>query len=217
MMTPGPYLELIGVPVEGSQRRDVLDSPFGLNGLVLASGDADRTFEQLSAAGLSVGRPHTFSRPVTIEGVTAEARFRTVRFPVATFAAGRVYHCEHLTPAFVWHEPWLHHPNGFVGIDALRVASPEPEREAGRYAAACGSRAEPRDGGWRIPLGDARLDFVPGPEPRFLSLGLRFADLAAIEARAAALPGARWVGTGPGEADLHLVAFDLRLRCGVAR
>ena len=217
MMTPGPYLELIGVPVEGLRRRDVLDSPFGLNGLVLASRDADRTFEQLGAAGLCVGQPHTFSRPVTIEGVTEDALFRTVRLPVATFAAGRVYHCEHLTPERVWHEPWLHHSNGFEGIDALRIADPEPEWEARRYAAACGSRAEARDGGWRISLGDAHLDVVPGPEPRFLGLGLRFADLAALEARAAALPDARWDRTGQGEADLHLAAFDLHLRCGVAR
>ncbi len=217
MMTRGPYLELIGVPAEGLQRQDVLDSPFGLNGLVLASRDADRTFERLSAAGLNVGRPSAFSRPVTIDGRTQDARFRTVRLPVATFAASRVYHCEHLTPGLVWHEPWLDHPNGFSGIDALRIASPHPERDAGRYAAACGSPAEPWSGGWRVPLGDAHLDVVPGSEARFLSLGLRFADLAAIGARAAVLPAVRWVEAGPGEADLHLPSFDVRLRCGIAR
>ena len=217
MMTRGPYLELIGVPAEGPQRQDVLDSPSGLNGLVLASRDADRTFAELSAAGLTVGRPDTFSRPVTIDGRTADARFRTVRLPTATFAAGRVYHCEHLTPGLVWHEPWLNHPNGFTGIDALRIASPAPEADARCYAAACGSRAEAWSGGWRIPLGDAHLDLVPGPAPRFLDLGLRFADLAAIEARAAVLPEARWEGTGADEAELRLPSFDVRLRCALAR
>ncbi len=216
MMTPGAYIELIGVPAEGPQRRDVLDSPAGLNGLVLASRDADRTFEALRATGLGVGAPDAFSRPVTIDGRTADARFRTVRFPTATFAAGRVYHCQHLTPDLVWHGPWLDHPNGFTAIDALRVADPHPKREAARYAAACRSRAEAWDGGWRIPIGEAHLDLVPGPEARFLSLGLRFADLVAIEARASAVPGARWVDLGTGEADLHLPAFGLHLRCRVA-
>ena len=42
MMTPGGYLELVGVPPEGKQRQEVLDSPFGLNGLVLKSDDAKR-------------------------------------------------------------------------------------------------------------------------------------------------------------------------------
>ena len=217
MMTSGPYLELIGVPEVGPQRRDVLDTPLGLNGVVLATPDADLTFAALSAAGLAVDQPDAFSRPVTIEGRTAEARFRTVRLPAATFAAARVYHCQHLTPELVWHEPWLAHPNGFRGIEALRIASPEPERDAGRYATACGSRTEAREDGWRIPLGDAHLAIVPGPAARFVSLGLCFADLDDIEARAAAFQEARWMWVGEEQADLHLPSFDLCLRCRLVR
>ena len=51
MMTPGAYLELVGVPDTGRQRQEVLDSPFGLNGLVLRTFDADATRDRLAASG----------------------------------------------------------------------------------------------------------------------------------------------------------------------
>ena len=213
MMTPGAYLELVGVPETGLQRQDVLESPFGLNGLVLASRDAAATFAELSAAGLPIESPVAFFRPVTIDGRIEEARFRTVRFPTDTFPAGRVYYCEHLTPDLVWHEPWLTHPNGFCGIDGLRVASPDPEADAARFAAACRTQAERSQDGWRIPLGNADLHVVAGPKPCFLDLALRFRTLAEIEALAELLPAAQWTRTGPDEANVFLPALDLRLRC----
>ncbi|MGT2489324.1 VOC family protein [Methylobacterium oryzae CBMB20] len=98
MMTAGPYLELVGLPETGPQRQDVLDSPFGLNGLVVASRDADATHARLAAAGLAAGPPVAFTRPVTVDGREAAARFRTVRVPADRFPAGRLYHCEHLDP-----------------------------------------------------------------------------------------------------------------------
>ena len=212
VMTPGAYLELVGVPDEGPQRRDVLDSPFGLNGLVLATDDADATFTELAAAGLPAGRPDAFSRPVTIGGRTEPAMFRTVRLPTDTFAAGRVYHCQHLTPELVWHEPWTHHPNGLLAIDGIRVASSDPKREAPRFAAACRSRAEPHGGGWRVALGAAHLDIVAGP-PRFLDLALRFAALDELAGRASTLPDVAWTAWGTREAELVLSRLDVRLRC----
>ena len=213
MMTPGAYLELVGVPETGLQRRDVLESPFGLNGLVLASRDAAATFAKLSAEGLPVEPPVAFFRPVTIDDRTEEAKFRTVRFPTDMFPAGRVYYCEHLTPDLVWHEPWLTHPNGFCDIGGLRVASPNPEADASRFASACRAKAGRSPDGWRIPLGNADLHVVAGPKPCFLDLALRFTTLAEIEARAEASPAAQWTRTGPDKADLFLPSLDLRLRC----
>ena len=217
MMTPGPYLELVGVPETGPQRQDVLDSPFGLNGLVLASHDADETFARLSAAGLPVGPPMAFSRPVTLESRTEEARFRTVRLPVHLFPAGRIYHCEHLTPELVWREPWFVHPNGFRGIGALMVASPAPETEVPRYAAACATTAESAGDGWRIRLGESVVEIGSGSVARFTGLALDFTDLAVIETRADAMPNAHWERLSPEEADLELPDFELRLRCRTVR
>ena len=131
MMTAGPYLELVGLPETGPQRQDVLDSPFGLNGLVVASRDADATHARLAAAGLAAGPTVAFTRPVTVDGREDTARFRTVRVPVDRFPAGRLYHCEHLTPDLVWRPEWLDHPNGFSGIHALTIESPASASGAG--------------------------------------------------------------------------------------
>ena len=217
MMTPGPYLELVGVPDDGAQRQDVLDSPYGLNGLVLASDDADETFAQLSAAGLPVGPPVLFSRPVTLGDRTEEARFRTVRLPTSLFPAGRVYHCQHLTPDLVWREPWFAHPNGFCGIGGVTVASPEPETEVPRYAAACGAAAERAGAAWTFRRGETRVTIAPGPGARCAGLVLHFADLTALEARARAVPDADWTRLSSDEAKLALPEFQLTLRCRSAR
>ncbi|KTS12576.1 hypothetical protein SB2_10240 [Methylobacterium radiotolerans] len=216
MMTAGPYLELVGVPETGPQRQDVLDSPFGLNGLVVASRDADATQARLAALGLAAGPPVAFSRPVTVDGREAAARFRTVRVPADRFPAGRLYHCEHLTPDLVWRPEWLDHPNGFSGIDALTIESPAPEADAALYAAATGTAAEAAGDGWTLRLGETRVAIVPGPAARFAALTLRFRGLDALEARAVALPEAAWVRHGPEAATLTLPAFDLRLPCRAA-
>jgi hypothetical protein len=215
MMAPGAYLELVGLPETGPQRQELKDSPFGLNGLVVASGDADATHARLAGAGFDVGSPVAFSRPVTLDGGEAEARFRTVRLPGGLFPAGRVYHCEHLTPDLVWRPEWFAHPNGFAGLDGVTVESPTPEAEAHLYAAACIATAEPGDGRWRIPLGDASITVVPGARARFVTLALRFAELDGIEARARALPGAEWIRRGPEMGELTLPAFGLHLQCRV--
>lgn len=216
MMTPGPYLELVGVPETGPQRQDVLDSPFGLNGLVVASRDADATHARLAAAGLAAGPPVAFSRPVTVDGREEAARFRTVRVPADRFPAGRLYHCEHLTPDLVWRPEWLDHPNGFSGIDALTIESPAATADARLYATVSGAPAEAVDDAWILRLGETRIAIVPGPAARFGALALRFRGLDALETRAAALPEATWVRHGPDTAELTLPAFGLRLPCWAA-
>ncbi len=216
MMTPGPYLELVGVPEEGLQRQDVLDSPFGLNGLVMRSDDAVATHAGLRAAGFRAAPPAAFSRPVAIDGVEQQARFRTVRLPADLFPAGRVYFCEHLTPDYVWRTQWLSHPNAFQGIDAIVVASADPADEARRYARVCAAVAEQHGDAWQVRLGSFTIRLVRGQRPRFLSLGLRFTDLDELRRRARALPDVAWEADGACAALLTLPALDLALECRCA-
>lgn len=217
MMTPGAYLELVGVPDTGRQRQEVLDSPFGLNGLVLRTFDADATRDTLAAAGFAPTGPVAFSRPVEVDGVEHDARFRTVRLPPETFPAGRVYFCEHLTPELVWRDEWMTHPNGFCAIDAFTIASPHPEAEARRLASAFASVAEPDGAGWRVPLDDADVRVVPGDKAAFRTATLRFSSLDDIAARANALRDARWEALDPDAGVLSLPAFDLNLTCRSSR
>src|SRR3954470_2756074 len=73
------YLELIAVPKGAtSGRLDLLDFPFGLNGLVFGSEDSTVTYNELSKAGVPVEPPVEFTRPVNVAGKPHHARFRTV-------------------------------------------------------------------------------------------------------------------------------------------
>ncbi|MFD1332288.1 VOC family protein [Methylopila musalis] len=218
MMADGAYLELVGVPAEGRQRQDVLDSPFGLNGLVLKTDDADETHARLARTGLAPAEPVAFSRPVTIDGVETEARFRTVRLAPGRFPAGRVYFCQHLTPELVWRPEWLGHPNRFLGLSRVEVTSAAPATDAAAYAVAANATAEQTCGDLRVTLPDFVIDVVPGDRARFATLELVFDGLDAIGERARATPGAEWSETRTGSgAKLALPAFDLVLACRSAR
>jgi hypothetical protein len=216
MMTSGPYLELVGVPEEKPWRQDVIDSPFGLNGLVLRAEDADATFAGLREAGLAAAPPMAFARPVTVDKNSHDARFRTVRLPTDTFPAGRVYYCEHLTPELVWRREWLDHPNGFKGIDRLFVASRDPARDAGLYALASGGVANREGEGWLVRLGAFTVAIVPGAVPRFTSLGLVFETLDVLEQRALTRAAALWERHDAARARLTLPALALTLDCASA-
>src|SRR5271169_2460947 len=76
----GHYLELIGLPSGADVlRRDLLESPRGLNGLLFRSDDIDTSLSMVRDSGLSMLEPQSFSRPVEIDGIEQLARFRTIR------------------------------------------------------------------------------------------------------------------------------------------
>jgi hypothetical protein len=130
------YLELIGLPLGTERlRQEVLASPVGIDGLVLASPDADVTHDALRAQGFQVQPVQAFSRPVDVDGSQHDARFRTVRLVPGQLAAGRVYFCEQQTPELVWRPEWMAHANGVTGLAGLVVVGAEPAALALRYAA----------------------------------------------------------------------------------
>lgn len=213
MVAPGAYLELVGVPDEGKQRQEVLDSPFGLSGLVFKTEDADATYARLVEAGLAPSAPVAFSRPVEIDGAASDAKFRTVKVPADLFPAGRVYFCEHLTPELVWREEWLDHPNGFRGFDRIEVTSPAPLADADCYAAAIGRPA--LDGGpLQIVTEDGfRIDIVRAEASRFARLGLTFRGLDRIGQAAAATSGVTWTRAADGLGLLAIPSLELSIEC----
>jgi Glyoxalase-like domain len=157
MMFEGHYLELVGLPTgTDTLRKDVLESPRGLNGLVFQADDIDNCLGKLRDSGLAMLEPQSFSRPVTIDGVEHLARFRTVRTAPELFEAGRVYYCQHYAPELVWHRPWMSHPNGCQGLSELVVVSTDIETDVARYAKAAQAGAQ-RLGGeaWTIELADS--------------------------------------------------------------
>jgi hypothetical protein len=157
MVFEGGYLELVGLPL-GTEilRRDVLESPLGLNGLVFQAKEVDAIIGQLRDSGLAMLEPQDFSRPAIMDGVEQLVRFRTTRTAPELFAAGRVYYCQHYTPELVWRREWMTHANGCKGLSELVVVSDTMETDASRYAKAAQASAEQHESDvWTIDLIDA--------------------------------------------------------------
>jgi hypothetical protein len=169
MMFEGHYLELVGLP-SGTDvlRKEVLESPLGLNGLVFQTDDAEACASRLRASGLAMQEPQSFSRPVTIDGVEQLARFRTTRTAPELFEAGRVYYCQHDTPELVWRPQWMAHANGCDGLSELVVVTTTLDTDVSRYAKAAQAPAQNHESDvWTIDLVDAfRITLMPPPRYR---------------------------------------------------
>ena len=162
------YLELIAVPKGATTgRMDLLDFPFGLNGLVFGSEDSAVTYDALSKVGVPVDPPVEFTRPVKVEGKEHDARFRTVRMKAGVVPYGRVYYCHHFTRDLVWRDEWRHHANGTVAVVRALIVEPDPAAGAKLYADMFGVEAV-RDikGGKSVVIGNSRFDIVTEAELR---------------------------------------------------
>lgn len=152
------YLELIGLdPSNPNPRKELLDWPVGLNGLVYGSDDIDATAARLRSARLPVLEPKAFSREVEIEGVTGEARFRTVHLDPGYFAASRFYFCEHQTPQLVWHPAFMSHPNSARCLKRLAIVADDFEAQAQSFTRVLGLRPDPDARVWSR---GTRIDFM---------------------------------------------------------
>ena len=138
MMFGTDYLELIGLPREAqgqtTGRPDVAAAPYGINGLVFKTPDADETYAHLQAIGMAGAPPKSFSRPVKLADGTFDACFRTAHVDPDVFAGGRVYFCEHQTPDLVWRPEWQAHDNGAQSMPEFVVVSTNPGAEAENFA-----------------------------------------------------------------------------------
>jgi hypothetical protein len=161
------YLELIAIPKGASTgRMDLLQFPFGLNGLVFGSEDSGVTYSELTKAGVPVEPPVEFTRPVKFSGgpngtQERDARFRTVRMKNGVVPYGRVYYCHHFTRDLVWRDEWRHHANGTVAVQRALIVEPDPAVASKLYADMFGPDAV-RDikGGKTVVIGNSRFDIV---------------------------------------------------------
>ena len=153
------YLELLGFAENGAARPEITRFPVGLNGLVFKTIDADLVHRRAEAAGLPVLPVQSFSRPVSVNGATRDARFRTTRLDPAKVAMGRVYFCEHQTPDLVWRPEWQSHPNGALAIARIVVATTDPRGTARLFSGLFGSDAvTDREGRHIIQAGTAQVE-----------------------------------------------------------
>src|SRR5471030_1296834 len=169
------YLELIAVPKGAtSGRLDLLNFPFGLNGLVFGSEDSAVTYAALSKAGVPVEPPVEFTRPVKFEGGQGDARFRTIRMKAGVVPYGRVYFCHHFTRDLVWRDEWRHHANVAVAVARAVIAARDPSTLGTLFARMFGDGAVRRVGdGYSLAIGLSRFDVITPTE-----LAREFGDAA---------------------------------------
>lgn len=161
MMFATDYLELLGFGAGGASRPELAPFPIGLNGLVFKTDDAEIVHAHAQGAGLPILPVQSFSRPVDLDGVRHDARFRTTRLDPAKIAMGRVYFCEHLTPELVWRPEWQSHPNGARAVSRVIVVTADPRRTASLFRGMFGDDAVSEQGDkCSVRVGVARVELA---------------------------------------------------------
>ena len=127
MIFKNDYLELIGnqkgKPIN---RPELRNAELGINGLVFKSDNVDKTYKKLVKINFNENPPRNFTRPVIIDKIENEAKFKTVSVKTNVFNAGRVYFCDHLTPNLVWLPEYLTHVNKSIGIKEIVIIDSKP-------------------------------------------------------------------------------------------
>jgi len=153
------YLELVGLPVNTNKiRKELLEHPKGINGLVFSEDDPASRHARLQEMGIPVQFPQNFSRPVECSDGILDASFTAVRIAAETFPAGRVYFCQHHTPELVWRDEWSVHANTAYSLAGLTIVSFDPKKDAFDYGRCIDETPEPADDGFLIRLAANRLD-----------------------------------------------------------
>lgn len=153
------YIELLGWP-EGAPpaRKEIADSPVGLDALVFRSTNAQHTYEYLKDSGFDVNPVQRLERPIESAGKQATARFDTVRFATQPIPGFRVYFCQHLTPEYVWVDSYMKHANGARTLSDILLVSGEPQSMAQSLAVLAQADAQTDcNGDYEITLSNTRM------------------------------------------------------------
>lgn len=174
------YVELLGWPPGAPPaRKEIADSPFGLEALVFRTFDAQATYERLQKAGFAVNPVQELKRPAKWNGEEVEARFHTVRFAEQPIPGFRMYFCHHLTPEYVWLPDLMAHPNGAQRIVRIDARAADAQRVATQLALVADAQAQAVTGGWDVPLANLRIHMAQDPTalvPGLVSLTLENRD-----------------------------------------
>lgn len=157
----GTYVELLGWPPGAPPaRKEIADSPFGLEALVFRTYDAQATHARLQSEGFQVNPVQALTRPAMVAGHEMQASFQTVRFAEQPLPGIRMYFCQHLTPECVWTPSLMAHPNGALRIDRIEIRAAEEQAVAWRLGIIADAPVEETENGWDVVLGNLRLSVV---------------------------------------------------------
>ncbi|MVW80810.1 VOC family protein [Bordetella sp. 02P26C-1] len=155
------YIELLGWPPGAPPaRKEIADSPFGLEALVFRTYDAEATRQRLLDEGFAANPVQALTRPAMVEGKEIQASFQTVRFAEQPLPGIRMYFCQHLTPECVWTPRLMAHPNGAERVERIEVYAAEEQAVAWRLGVVADARVEEAAEGWDVVLGNLRISVI---------------------------------------------------------
>jgi len=134
------YLELIGIvdpALYDNELGQFLARYHGIHILALGVDDAEAQVTRLRQAGLAVSGVRPMQRPVATPDGINEVRFK--RVPLADAPEGRVQLIEHLTPALMWQDHLLDHPNRVVALTETVLCVADVAEAADRFGRLAGS------------------------------------------------------------------------------
>lgn len=173
------YIELLGWPRGAPPaRKEIADSPFGLEALVFRTYDAEATHARLLSEGFAVNPVQALSRPAIVAGQEVQASFQTVRFAEQPLPGIRMYFCQHLTPESVWVPELMTHPNGAHHIQSIEIRAAEEQSVAWRLGILTDARVEESEDGWDVVLGNLRISVVHDATALIPRLGQLFLEAA---------------------------------------
>lgn len=177
----GTYVELLGWPPGAPPaRKEIADSPLGLEALVFRSHDAEATRQRLLQAGFAANPVQDLTRAADVDGRPMQAHFKTVRFAEQPLPGVRMYFCQHLTPECVWVPGLMRHDNGALRLARIDIAAADARATAEVLGRVVGVEPTPgADGAWELPLANALLRVNPNSaHSRPFLQGLSVADAA---------------------------------------
>jgi catechol 2,3-dioxygenase-like lactoylglutathione lyase family enzyme len=164
IMLEREYVELMGVlaPTPSNEHwRARLEQREGLAALALQTQSADAAVAEMRAAGIDLGAPADFARPIVLpDGTRTQAAFRTAQFPPGVAPGFHLFCCEHRTRHTTWLPDLLQHENGAYALNHVLAASADPRADAERLGRVFAREPEcAQDGRWTVDTGNSTIVF----------------------------------------------------------
>jgi len=157
------YFEILAVldPTPANEPlRAVLAGREGPHGLAMKTEDARAAAVEFEGAGMALGGPLEFARPVELPGGTSDAAFTVARTRAEATPGAWLFVCQHHTPEVVWREDYLEQPNGARGITEVIGIAEDLDAIADAYATVFGDRLRRAPDRVAIIAGSAALTFL---------------------------------------------------------
>ena len=149
------YLELMGVidtDLYDNKIPEFLVRYEGIHILAFSCTDGATAANRLAEEGFGANGVHRLARSLDTPDGERKAEFNLVRLPPEEMPEGRVLAIEHITPAYLWQDRYMTHPNGAIALEELIVCVDDPATVADRYERYFGIPASEENDLWRFTL-----------------------------------------------------------------